>query len=175
MGRTEEGTPYLVLEYLEGRDLEAELASEAPLSVSSAVQTARAIADAIGAAHAAGIIHRDLKPENVFLTDEGQLKVLDFGISKITSSIATGPLTAPGAVMGTPMYMAPEQFEDASKADPRSDVYALGVILYRALTGELPHVADSLPGLLLAIIDDAVTAPRELRPELSPALEAVVL
>jgi len=175
MGKTEEGTPYLVLELLEGRDLEAELAARAPLSVSEAVDVTRRIADALSAAHAAGIIHRDLKPENVFLTDRGQLKVLDFGISKITSSIATGPMTAPGSVMGTPMYMAPEQFEDASKADPRSDIYALGVILYRALTGELPFVAATLPGLLLAIVDGEATPPSAHRSDLPAALDPLVL
>ncbi|MCB9596859.1 MAG: protein kinase [Sandaracinaceae bacterium] len=175
MGRTEEGTPYLVLDYLEGRDLEAVMDAEAPLSVARAVDIVRTIGDAVGAAHAAGIIHRDLKPENVFLTDQGQLKVLDFGISKITSSLATGPLTAPGAVMGTPMYMAPEQFEDASKADPRSDIWALGVILYRALTGELPFVADTLPGLLLAIVDGEATPPDARRPDVPAGLAAVVM
>ncbi|MGE0792383.1 MAG: protein kinase [Sandaracinaceae bacterium] len=175
MGKTEDGTPFLVLELLEGRDLETLLAQAGALPVAEAVRFARAIADAIGAAHAAGIIHRDLKPENVFLTTRGQVKILDFGISKITSSIATGPLTAPGAVMGTPMYMAPEQFEDAGKADPRSDIYALGVILYRALVGRLPHVADSLPGLLLAIVDGQCTPPHEARPELDEALSAIVM
>ncbi len=175
MGRTAEGTPYLVLELLEGRDLEHKIAAEAPLPIAEAVGYARAITDAMGAAHAAGIIHRDLKPENVFLTDRGQLKVLDFGISKITSSIATGPMTAPGAVMGTPMYMAPEQFEDAGKADPRSDVYALGVILYRALTGRHPFVAETLPGLLLAIVDGDAPSPTDLRPDVPPSLSAIVM
>ncbi|MBX3273921.1 MAG: protein kinase, partial [Sandaracinaceae bacterium] len=175
MGRTEEGTPYLVLDYLEGRDLDAKLTAEAPLPIGEAVAIVRTIADAVGAAHAAGIIHRDLKPENVFVTHDGQLKVLDFGISKFTSALVTGPGTTPGAVMGTPMYMAPEQFEDASKADPRSDLFALGVILYRALTGALPFVADTLPGLLIAMLDEEATPPSARRPEVPAALDAVVM
>jgi tRNA A-37 threonylcarbamoyl transferase component Bud32/tetratricopeptide (TPR) repeat protein len=171
LGRTDDDRPFLVLEYLEGEDLEALLA-RGPLSIGRAVAIARAIADALSAAHAAGIVHRDLKPENVFLTNDGGLKVLDFGISKFLTT--TGPGTAPGAIMGTPMYMAPEQLEDAASADARSDVYALGVMLYRMLTGALPFNATSLAGLALAIVSHRAPPIRARRPDVSEALERVI-
>jgi tetratricopeptide (TPR) repeat protein/tRNA A-37 threonylcarbamoyl transferase component Bud32 len=163
MGRTEDGLPFLVLELLEGHDLDHEIVERGAMPIDRAVIIALEIADALSAAHAAGIVHRDLKPENVFLTNDGRVKVLDFGISKITSSLVTGGLTAPGQMMGTPQYMAPEQFEDASKADPRSDVYALGVLLYRELTGALPFSAPSLPQLLMKIVSTVPTPVAELR------------
>ncbi len=174
LGRTEDGRPFLVLEYLQGSDMEGLLARQGRLSVGRAARIAVRIADALSAAHAAGIVHRDLKPENVFLTDDGALKVLDFGISKITASHLSSPATRPGAVMGTPMYMAPEQLEDAARADPRSDVYGLGVILYRSLTGELPFSAPTLPALLLAIVSQDPPSPRALRPDLPEAIDAIV-
>ena len=175
MGRTEQGTPFVVLELLEGADLEAHVESRGPLPVEEAVQIGLRVAEALSVAHAAGIVHRDLKPENVFCTSDGGIKVLDFGISKITGALATGPATAPGSVMGTPMYMAPEQFEDAAKADPRTDVYALGVLLYRCLTGALPHVADSLPALLMAVVAGEAKPLRAHVPRLPAALDDAVL
>ncbi|MEQ9076088.1 MAG: protein kinase [Sandaracinaceae bacterium] len=156
VGRTESGAPFLVLELLEGRDLETELAAKGPLPVPEAIDIAVAVADAVAAAHALGIVHRDLKPANVFLTDAGEVKVLDFGISKVRGLLQTSPDTRSGMLLGTPAYMAPEQLRDATAADARSDVYALGAILHRCLTGRLPHTARSLPELLAVILTEEV-------------------
>ncbi|MEC7518670.1 MAG: protein kinase [Myxococcota bacterium] len=172
IGRTEGGAPFLVLELLDGRDLETELAARGPLPVAEAIDVAVAIADAVAAAHALEIVHRDLKPANVFLTDAGEVKVLDFGISKVRGALQTSPDTRSGVLLGTPAYMAPEQLGDGAAADARSDVYALGAILYRCLTGRLPHTASNLPALLAAILEGSV-APIE-RPDVKPALDLLV-
>ena len=177
MGRTADGWPFLVLELLEGSDLEKEIARVGPLPIGRAVRIALQVAAALSAAHAKGIVHRDLKPENVFLTPRGgtdHVKVLDFGISKFADAAAPSGGTRTGAVMGTPGYMAPEQITDASRADARADVYALGVILYQSLAGALPYQADTLPSLFIRILseDPAPLAPR--RPDLPPALVAAV-
>ncbi|HJL18918.1 MAG TPA: protein kinase [Sandaracinaceae bacterium LLY-WYZ-13_1] len=174
VGRTEDGAPFLVLELLEGRDLEAELADRGALPVAEAVDLGVAVADAVSAAHALAIVHRDLKPANVFLGDDGAIKVLDFGISKVRGALQTSPDTASGAILGTPAYMAPEQLQDAAGADARSDVYALGAILYRALAGELPHRESSLPALLAAILARPPRPVRAHRPEVPEALDAAV-
>jgi tetratricopeptide (TPR) repeat protein len=151
VGRTDEGLPFLVLERLEGIGLEQELEAQGSLPIARAARIALAIADALAAAHARGIIHRDLKPANVFLCapDHERVKVLDFGISKI--HLATGPATRTGAMMGTPHYMAPEQWNDAASVGPTADVWSLGVLLYRAISGELPFEGRTLPSLLAAI------------------------
>ena len=175
VGRTEAGAPFLVLELLVGEDLEASLARRGPLPVGDAVEIGIAVADAVAAAHALGIVHRDLKPANVFLCESGAAKVLDFGISKVRGALQTSPDTRSGMILGTPAYMAPEQLQDASRADARSDVYALGAILYRVLSGALPHAATSLPALLAGILVDPVVPLRERRPEVPEGLDALVV
>ncbi|MEM9193170.1 MAG: protein kinase [Myxococcota bacterium] len=174
MGHADDGAPFIVFEFLDGVDLEAHLSAEGTLPAASVVDIAIHVGEALAVAHAAGVVHRDLKPANIFLTASGDIKVLDFGVSKVGAAMATSPLTGPGAVMGTPHYMAPEQFEDARAASARSDVYALGVVMFRALTGELPRNADSLPGLLLEIVSGDPVAPRDRNPQVSPALDAIV-
>jgi serine/threonine-protein kinase len=148
-GRAPDGTPFLVLEFLEGRSLGEVLEQEGPLAPARAVAMVRPVASALKVAHDRGIIHRDLKPDNLFLArqPDGQelVKVLDFGISKFGN--APGGATRTGAVMGTPAFMAPEQLADSSRADARSDIYALGVVLYQLLSGTLPFEGDSLPQL----------------------------
>ena len=152
MGRTDDGAPFVVLELLDGTDLDREIRRLGTLSPSRTVRIALQICSALSTAHGRGIIHRDLKPENIFLLPGDQVKVLDFGISKFTGSLLTGPSTKTGAIMGTPHYMAPEQFQDASRTDARSDIYALGVILFKSLTGTTPYQADSMPALMLAVV-----------------------
>jgi serine/threonine protein kinase len=146
LGETASACPYLVMELLRGRDLRAELGRTGPLSEARALDLAAQALDGLAAAHAAGVVHRDVKLENLFLTDEGTLKVLDFGIAKITADEAS--FTLPGAVVGTLRSMAPEQFAEAA-VDARADVYAAGLALYELVTGRGPF--DELRGLPLAL------------------------
>ena len=148
LGETADGRPYLLMELLRGRDLRAELAHRGPLPAARALDLVAQALDGLAAAHAAGVIHRDVKLENLFLTDEGTLKVLDFGIAKITTESAS--FTLPGAIVGTLRSMAPEQFTPGAVGiDPRADVYAAGLALYELLTGRGPF--DELRGLPLAL------------------------
>lgn len=131
-----EGGPVLVMELLRGETLETRLACEGRLSVDAASRIGAQIAAGLEAAHAAGIVHRDLKPSNVFLTRDGGVRVLDFGIAR--AAFAT-PLTSEGHIIGTPAYLAPEQMRGAS-VDGRADVWAFGVVLFQMLGGRLPWI-----------------------------------
>lgn len=140
-GRLERGQWYLLMPFLEGSPLDAFLESHGKLSIHEALHILAQISNALHEAHRLGIVHRDLKPGNVFLTQVGDnprfAMLLDFGIAKVRG-LGDGPETQTGAVFGTPAYMAAEQFEDASRADARSDLFALGVIAYQMVTGTLP-------------------------------------
>ncbi|MBZ0117163.1 MAG: serine/threonine protein kinase, partial [Sandaracinaceae bacterium] len=145
-GRSMGGMPFLAMELLEGEDLADLMQSRLRLSIGETMALARQLLSGLGAAHAAGIVHRDLKPANVFVAREGGrvvVKILDFGISKMSGSV----LTAAGMVLGTPAYMAPEQLLDARAAEPRSDLYAAAAIVYQMLAGTLPWPAGGLPDL----------------------------
>lgn len=174
------GLPFVVMEYLEGRNLADVLAADGTLDPGRA--TALVVQACVGleAAHSKGFVHRDLKPENLFLTraDDGseRVKVLDFGIAKaLDSSSGQVPrLTKEGMTLGTLFYMAPEQLWNAKGSDRRADVYALGVVLYELLTGRLPFVADTQSELVLRIATTRPVPPRQLRPDLDGALEAVI-
>jgi serine/threonine protein kinase len=136
-GKSDDGRAYYSMELLDGRDLAALVAEEGPLEASRAVEIARQAAEALGEAHSAGIVHRDVKPENIFLLRAGGdfVKVLDFGLAKVDDA---GPaLTSVGCIVGTPSCIAPEIVR-AAPADPRTDVYALGCVLYFLLTGSTP-------------------------------------
>jgi serine/threonine-protein kinase len=150
----ENGAPYLVMEYLEGADLASELERRGPFSVEEAVEFVLQACEAIAEAHSLGIVHRDLKPANLFLTRRAGgvpwIKVLDFGISKLSRGPDVG-MTSTAAVMGSPLYMSPEQIRATREADARSDVWALGVILYELLCGRLPFKGDTLPQLSVNI------------------------
>jgi serine/threonine-protein kinase len=151
VGITPEGQPFLVLEFLEGRDLADEIGATGRLELGRALWIARQVASALGYAHAQGVVHRDLKPENVFLArgNDGRevVKVLDFGVARFIGLEHTSG-TRTGAAIGTPLYMAPEQFTDASRVDARADVYGVGVVLYEMLTATRPFDASTLPELL---------------------------
>jgi serine/threonine-protein kinase len=158
-GRLEDGSFYLVLEYVDGQSLSAALAG-GPFDVDRALGIARQVADALGAAHAHDIVHRDLKPDNVMLVarEDGsdKVKVLDFGIAKMTapSGGKEQPLTRIGAVMGTVAYMSPEQAV-GQRVDARADLYALGIILYEMLTGKVPFEAPEMAQVLAKQITEA--------------------
>lgn len=171
---------YIMMELLEGETLEERLERVKRLSPEVALRIAVQITAALGAAHGLGVVHRDLKPENIYLIARGGtkdfVKVLDFGIAKLMGlPPSSGAATMPGMLLGTPHFMSPEQCQGAELLDHRSDVYSLGVILYRMLTGELPFDSDTLIGVLYAQANTPPRRPRELRPELSERLQAVVL
>ncbi len=177
-GQLPSGEPYLVMELLRGETLADRLEREGALPIDAALEIVRQAAIGIHAAHEAGIVHRDLKPENLFLVggDEPLVKILDFGISKFDPELTGTPsLTTDGSTLGTPYYMAPEQVRGGQVVDARSDVYALGVVLYECLIGKPPFVADTLPALCVLIHEGEYQRPRALRPELTTEVEAIVV
>jgi serine/threonine protein kinase len=178
---THDGHPYLVLELLEGQTLRETLRRE-PTPLRDAVRWALECARGLGAAHERGIVHRDLKPENVFLTRDGRVKVLDFGLARLHEPlVAEGERerptetkqTRPGPVLGTVGYMAPEQVR-GEVADARADVFALGAVLYELAAGRRAAPGSSTGEVLASILRDEPTALQSLAPAVPPPLEAVV-
>ncbi|HEU4406401.1 MAG TPA: protein kinase [Polyangiaceae bacterium] len=175
VGRTSEGRPYLVSELLEGDDLGNRLKQEGKLELGVAVHVIRQVCAALEAAHEHSVVHRDMKPENLFLLGEPgrpHVKILDFGISKVDDAGGNN-LTRTGMVMGTPAYMAPEQAR-GEKVDHRADVYAVGAILYRLLTGRTPFDADDAAGAITAVLTADPPRPRAVAPDIPEALELVI-
>lgn len=180
VGALEGGAPFMVMEYLEGVDLAAWLRDSGPLSTEQSVEFLLQAGEAVAEAHALGIVHRDLKPANLFAVRRpgGQLsiKVLDFGISKVSDPMmAGGATTKTLTVMGSPLYMSPEQMESARAADPRSDIWALGVILYELLTGACPFNGETLPEIVLRVATGTPVPLRGRQPSAPAGLEAVLL
>ncbi len=180
-GQTEEGTLFMAMEYLAGRSLARVIAEDYPLAELRVIHIGNQILAALVEAHNLGIIHRDLKPDNVMLEsrrDESDfVKVLDFGIAKLNEPGDTGgKLTQAGIVCGTPGYMSPEQVR-GDELDARSDLYAVGVILYEMLSGKLPFEADTPMGLVTKHLVEMAPRPSVRRPglEISPALEELVM
>lgn len=176
-GRMPDGATYFVMEFLEGQSLTQAIETDG-FDTARTVFVAKQLCSALGAAHEVGIVHRDMKPDNVQLIPRGGttdfVKVLDFGIAKVGGS--TSKLTQAGQVFGTPHYMAPEQCAGA-QVDARTDVYAVGVILYEMATGSVPFDADNLMGILTKHLYENPVPPHELPPpvDVAPALEAVIL
>ncbi len=171
------GLPYIVLEFLEGRDLDSELEASGPMAVEDAVDIVQQVTEAMSEAHALGIVHRDLKPSNLFVCRVGEsarrvVKVLDFGISKTESDDAR--LTPSHEYFGTPYYAAPEQLRAACSADARSDVWSLGSILFELLTGRTPFVGTPT-SVIAKVVSEPVPWPTELRPELPRDLARTVM
>jgi serine/threonine-protein kinase len=166
VGTDEQLGPYIVMEYLEGRDLGAVLALQGRLPVAQAIDYVLQACEALAAAHAKGVIHRDIKPANLFLTRQGELeiiKLLDFGVSKaaLTGRLFGGELATEtvAGVMGTPLYMSPEQIHSSDQVDERADIWSLGAVLYELVTGHSAfNAADDLP-VLLSTIGEIAPAP----------------
>ncbi len=160
VGRLENGSPYMVMEHLTGKDLEGVLEESGPLPVTTAATYVMQACDAIAEAHDAGIIHRDLKPANLFLTRRPSgspcVKVLDFGISKSTSpeDQQGGSMTRTTAIMGSPYYMSPEQMRSSKNVDTRTDIWALGVILYQLSTGRVPFPGDTITEVCSGVLSE---------------------
>ncbi len=168
--------PYIVMERLTGTDLDEVLVKNHVLPYRTVVQIATQACDALSSAHAAGIVHRDIKPGNIFverLQHDVIIKVLDFGIAKIfDGNLPTGQLTRPDEVLGTLEYMSPEQVVGGSDIDVRADLYALGVVAYRCLTGRVPFPGDSLGELLLSLTRRPLVPPSSLRDTIPGEIDA---
>jgi eukaryotic-like serine/threonine-protein kinase len=178
VGTMENGAPYMIMEYLEGRNLQDVVAQDGPLPVALVVDLVLQASEALAEAHAQGIIHRDVKPSNLFLSRHADgspcVKVLDFGISKMPGS-HDHALTRTGAIFGSPLYMSPEQLRSARDVDARTDIYSVGVVLYQSLTRRVPFAADDLPQLVYKIMNEAPVSPRALRAEIPATLEHAIL
>ncbi len=181
VAKLEDGTPYMVMEYLAGTDLNDLVHAQGALPVETAVLYLLEACEAIAAAHALGIVHRDIKPANLFLAQRGDgtslVKVLDFGISKLSSTVSQrdASLTKTNAVMGSPLYMAPEQMQSAKNADNRTDIWSLGCVLYELSTGRPPFLADTLPELCSKILTEPAPLPSSLVPQIPHSLDPIIL
>jgi serine/threonine-protein kinase len=181
VGRLENGAPYMVMEHLEGGDLSTWLGQRGALPVEQAVEFILQACEAIAEAHALGIIHRDLKPANLFVIRRPDstlsVKVLDFGISKMTSLGGSAPsasITKTAALIGSPLYMSPEQMQSSKNVDARGDIWALGIILYELVAGTPPFTGETMPELVLQIMSSPPARLADRRPDVPPGLEAVI-
>jgi serine/threonine-protein kinase len=166
---------YMVMEFVDGEDLKARIRSDGPVRpLEESVRIAQELALALGYAHERGVLHRDVKPDNVMLSSDGQVILTDFGIAKVLGS-DDPQLTAAGAEIGTPNYMAPELVMGKVPASASSDLYAVGMVLYEMLTAEAPFAADTPLAVLHRVLHDPVTPPREFQPDIPEALQEAVL
>jgi serine/threonine-protein kinase len=171
----EDGTPYLAMELLKGEDLDEKLKREGRLSPAATSIILSQICKGLRAAHDAGLVHRDLKPGNIFVArdDDGVeiVKILDFGIAKAVLPGVTKDATETGAIIGSPRYMSPEQVRNSKRVDHRSDLWSLGVILFRCVTGRVPFAAGEIAVLILQICAEPIPAPSSIDPALGPAMD----
>src|SRR5699024_541978 len=163
----EQGSPYLVMEYVPGEALSAIIERSAPLSETDTLSIVSQAAQALGAAHKVGVIHRDIKPGNILMTPDFRVKITDFGIARVTDQ---APLTKTGQVMGTAQYLAPEQ-ATGKGSTPKSDLYSLGIIMYEALAGRRPFTGDSQVAIAIAQVN---TAAPELPDTISEPIRRLV-
>ena len=178
---SEDGNDYMVMEFVAGKTLDGVIPAGG-LPVTIALRYAAQIADALAAAHAAGIVHRDLKPANIMVTDAGRIKILDFGLAKVTvaaalteetQTLGAAPMTMEGSILGTVSYMSPEQAQ-GKKVDARSDIFAFGAVLYEMATGHKAFPGDSAITTLTAILRDEVRPATDYAPGVPPELEAII-
>jgi eukaryotic-like serine/threonine-protein kinase len=178
VGTLENSAPFLVMEYLEGQDLDSLLQVSRRLPVELAVDYVLQACEGLAEAHAAGIVHRDLKPANLFLAQKSdgsvRVKLLDFGISKMSSTGTEAAVTHTQALMGSPLYMAPEQMRSTKLVDRRADIWSMGVILYEMLAGTTPFGGDTLPEICARILADPPASLRKANPAVPVRLEAAV-
>jgi len=182
VGALETGAPYMVMELLRGQDLSQVLRDRGALPIALAVQYVLQACEALAEAHAIGIVHRDLKPANLFLTARADgspcIKVLDFGISKVTSQSGSGSdmgMTRTQSIMGSPLYMSPEQMASAKDVDQRADIWAIGCVLYELVTGRVPFEAETMPQLCTLILHSDPPPPRSIRADVPELLDQVIL
>jgi serine/threonine protein kinase len=186
LGRTPDGIFYMVMELLVGQSLANYIANTPKLPIPLAIHFMAQVLSGLSAAHRHGIIHRDLKPENIFITQSEEhpdfVKIVDFGISKVLTHTIPGAKAGPGlagtmagTVMGTPLYMAPEQaIGQVEHIDHRTDLYAVGVVLYEILCGRTPFIGTEYPEIMAALLEGTYPAPRSLRPEIPEHVESVI-
>jgi serine/threonine-protein kinase len=183
LGVLPDGSRYMVMEYLDGETLGARIKRAYRLTPAQGVAIMTQVLDALGAAHAAGIVHRDLKPDNIFILPSkagrtDYIKILDFGVSKFSQlSGETGDefnVTRAGSVIGTPYYMSPEQARGMATVDGRSDIYAIGVVLYQATTGQVPFRAETFNELLFKIALEVPPPPQHFVPDIDPEFSAII-
>ena len=179
LGQLVDGERYMVMEFMDGESLSSRIHQSGRLTAAQVYPIALQMLEGLGAAHSAGIIHRDLKPDNVYLvrSKKGQtdfVKLLDFGISKFNAMGGEFSMTRTGAVMGTPYYMAPEQAKGAKDIDTRVDIYAAGVILYEAVSGQVPFNADTFNELIFKIVLESPPPVEQVAPGLDPGFAAII-
>ena len=169
---TDNGTQFIVMEFIEGRTLADALGAGRQPTPIQAAEVTQHICEALAAAHAQGVVHRDIKPENIMVTRDGTVKVMDFGIARLL----TGPETAPqtSAVLGTASYLSPEQAQ-GQPVDARTDIYSLGTVLYEMLTGRPPFTGDSPVAIAYKHVNEPPVPPSQRNPDVPPSLDAVVM
>jgi len=167
----EEGTYYIIMEYVPGEDLNGFIKRAAPLSIGKSISIAKQICKGLSEAHSAGVVHRDLKPGNIMIDKDGNARIMDFGIAR---SLKAEGITGEGLIIGTPQYMSPEQVE-GKKADQRSDIYSLGIILYEMMTGRVPFEGDTPLSIALKHKTEIPKDPREINEQVPEELSHVIL
>src|SRR6516162_6089511 len=172
-----DGHPFIVMERLEGVSLKDRLLGK-PMQLEEILDIGIQVSDALAACHAKGIIHRDIKPANIFITNSGQVKILDFGVAKLSPGMRTeagfdDPMTVAGDIFGTAVYMSPEQAR-GEELDARTDLFSFGVVLYQMATGQRPFVGTNAVTTLEAIMNRKPVSPLKLNPNLPPELEGII-